>query len=89
MKRTLKIFTGQPFKKEDQPNVSVIFDKPLPEYKDSGNWQEEYEKAFSSEAEKLEQVLIDCLPGGTYDRLLTKMLERKHSQLIVKHEVKK
>lgn len=41
------------------------------------------------EAEKLETALVNILPGGTYDRLLTKMLERKHSQLIVKHEVKK
>jgi len=39
------------------------------------------------EADQLETALVNILPGGTYDRLLTKMLKRKHSQLIVKHEV--
>jgi hypothetical protein len=86
MKRTLKIFTGQPFGGQEQPNVTVVFDKPMPDYKDSPVWQEEYNKTFNSEAEKLEQVLIDCLPGGTYDRLLGLMLKRKSSHFIISHK---
>lgn len=88
MKRTLKIFTGQPFRDQEQPNVTVVFDTPIPDYKDCKDWQEKFNKVFNIEAEKLEQVLIDCLPGGTYDRLLGLMLKRKSSHFIISHKDK-
>jgi hypothetical protein len=34
-------------------------------------------KVFDSQAEAIETALHDSLPGGTYDRLLGRMLERK------------
>ena len=40
---------------------------------------DEADKVYSYQAEKLEQILIDTLPGGTYDRLLGFMLARKAS----------
>lgn len=41
---------------------------------------------FSKEAEALESALYGALPGGTYDRLLGKMLERKATHFVVAHK---
>lgn len=40
---------------------------------------------FENEAEMLEDALSASLPGGTYDRLLGYMLQRKASHLVVAH----
>ena len=40
---------------------------------------------FVEDAEYLEMALYNALPGGTYDWLLVKTLERKASHLIVSH----
>lgn len=39
-----------------------------------------------SEAQKIEEALIETLPGGTYDALLGLMHARKASQFIVSHK---
>lgn len=41
---------------------------------------------FSKDAEALEAALYRSLPGGTYDRLLGKMLERKATHFVVSHQ---
>lgn len=38
---------------------------------------------FDQQAEELEVALVNCLPGGTYDRLLGRMLARKASHFRV------
>lgn len=43
------------------------------------------ETLFASDASRLEDALYHSLPGGTYDRLLGAMLERKASHFIVSH----
>jgi len=40
-------------------------------------------RLMMADAVKLEQALYGVLPGGTYDRLLGKLLERKSSHFIV------
>ncbi len=44
------------------------------------------DRIFSDDAERLEMELYRSLPGGTYDRLLGKMLGRKASHFVVSHE---
>lgn len=41
---------------------------------------------YDEQARQLEEVLIRTLPGGTYDRLLGRMLARKASHFRVAHE---
>ena len=45
-----------------------------------------YDRIFLDDAERLERLLYRCLPGGTYDRLLGKMLERKATHFVVSHQ---
>ena len=45
---------------------------------------------YDKEAESLEEALYNSLPGGTYDRLVSKMLLRKASHFVIPfgdHEV--
>ncbi len=46
-------------------------------------WKEELEATFGPEADALEKILHDHLPGGTYDRLLGAMLRREAGYFIV------
>lgn len=45
----------------------------------------EYESVFNLDAMTLEDALHSSLPGGTYDRLLGRMLARKSSHFVVSH----
>jgi hypothetical protein len=44
-------------------------------------------KVFDSQAEAIEVALHDSLPGGTYDRLLGRMLARKATHFRVAFDV--
>ena len=46
---------------------------------------EEQADYFTFEAKSIERALWHSLPGGTYDRLLGEMLQRKASHFIVAH----
>lgn len=47
------------------------------------NWQAVNMRVFRDDAALLEAVLNTVLPGGTYDQLLARMLERKASHFVV------
>ncbi len=42
---------------------------------------------FETQAATLELALYETLPGGTYDRLLALMLQRKASLLVISHKL--
>jgi len=42
-------------------------------------------ETFEADAVTLEQTLYESLPGGTYDRLLARMLTRKATHFVVSH----
>jgi hypothetical protein len=67
----------------DGPVVSesVIFDQLLPDFKTLESARINY----SREADVLEQVLFDVMPGGVYDQLLGAMLRRRGSLLRIPH----
>ena len=80
----IEFYKSQSITNEEVESLTLSFETELPD--------KPFDKMPSYldlEAVQLESALVNILPGGTYDRLLTKMLERKHSQLIVRHEVKK
>ena len=47
------------------------------------DWEELQRKVYEAQAKELEEALISALPGGTYNRLLARMLERKAGLLII------
>lgn len=79
----IEFYKSQSITSEKVESVTLNFETELPDKPYS-----EQASFLDLEATQLEKALVNILPGGTYDRLLTKMLERKHSQLIIKHEVK-
>jgi hypothetical protein len=73
-------FKAQPtIKDQEVESVEMLFDKPVPD-------AESLEKAanlYDWQAARMESVLHDTLPGGIYDHLLSKMLERRASHFKV------
>ena len=63
-------------------SVVISIDEEIPDFEKLKAADEFY----LSEATKLESALYGVLPGGTYDRLLGKMLERKSTHFRVSHE---
>ncbi len=77
--KKISIYKAQSIGDDITESVEIILTTELPEMKD-------YKKSpavFNREATELEEILIHALPGGTYDSLLRKMLERKQSHFVV------
>lgn len=72
-------------KAQPSPNeiesVAIIIQEELPAFAELGQ-QDEYCRL---QAQRLEGILIDTLPGATYDQLLAAMLLRKASHFRVAH----
>jgi hypothetical protein len=63
------------------PATRIIIEEEMPEL---GRMSlAEFDAIFQSDAEAIENALHMALPGGTYDRLLVLMLQRKASHFIV------
>lgn len=56
----------------------ITIDVEIPEATDK-NSLIDWESQANQQAELLERILIDTLPGGVYDRLFARMAERKAS----------
>jgi len=71
----------------DQPvqDVQIIIQDEIPDTSNLESTKNNLHQ-FQFDAENLEIALINALPGGTYDRLLGAMLQRKASQFIVPFE---
>jgi len=62
--------------------AALIIDQELVTPKDESFIQ--WEIRATNEAEKIEQFLVDHLPGGIYDRVMARMCARKASLYKVK-----
>lgn len=76
-----KIHKAQGIGKQEVESLIVEFSEEIP-YPVS---IEGSEKLFRDDGRTLEFLLYHALPGGTYDRLLIAMLQRRTSQLIVSY----
>lgn len=65
------------------PSATINITEPIPT---PINTLAEADRIFTADAQTLEQALHNALPGGTYDRLLGLMLERKATHFIIAHE---
>ena len=81
MKKTLNFMKAVQIGDKEIHDTTIILKETFP---DNANLKES-DKLFELEATALENILINTLPGGTYDRLLGKMLQRKSSHFIVSH----
>jgi len=59
-------------------SVIIILDQEIPEIKGATDLIP-WEQQALNEAEKIEQILLDTLPGGVYDRVMARMCARKAS----------
>lgn len=84
----LKSYKAAPtIKNEPVESLTIIFDR---EFDDYSHVRPERRLGLArvdhgAHGHALEQVLFKVLPGGTYDQLLSRMLERKASLLRVPH----
>ena len=63
-------------------SVSIIFDEEVPDYKNI----EEADMRYMMDAAYLCDFLEEVLPGGTFDRLLISLMNRKASHFKVSHK---
>lgn len=79
--RDIYIFKAQP---SDHPveDVKIHIEEEAPDWNIT-----QQDKVFDVHAHLLENALYQSLPGGIYDRLLGKMLERKATHFRVSHTV--
>ncbi len=80
---TLHFAQAEPWSQE---HLSLIFDKRLPSFMNSGSaqapihrWEDRVQSYYRSEGEQLAQALLAHLPGGLIDGLLVALLTRKAS----------
>lgn len=80
--RTLKIHAAEPIGDQEQvaATIEIAFQMPARSKTDP---LEQVMELFKNDAFWLEDVLINALPGGTYDQLLSAMLQRKASHFVV------
>jgi len=79
--KAITIHKAQPIADDHAPNLVITIDTPIER-------QETLEQAdleYYNEAWELGRALERSLPGGTFDRLLIYLLERKASHFIVPH----
>jgi hypothetical protein len=66
---------------DEVESATIVFDTPFPGKVNT----READNIFIFDAGKIEELLYEVLPGGTYDRLLGEMLSRKSTHYIVSH----
>jgi hypothetical protein len=81
--KTVRIHKAQQTLKSQQiPSVAIVLDEEIK----SAETLEEIDIVFSGDAAAICDALEKSLPGGTFDRLLFYMLERKASHFVVSHK---
>ncbi len=81
--RTVRVCSAAPIADEDRPRARIEISGALP----PGNLEKRAEH-FQHEAETIADVLVESLPGGTFDRLVAVLLQFKASRLIVSYQGK-
>lgn len=89
MKR-IEIYKAQLSGDTSPEGVEISIARPLPLFEHRPTETSEAffarcREEFTNQAEKLETVLRDALPGGTYDQLFAVMAKRKASLLVISH----
>ena len=64
---------------EPVPSLTITIDEPVPELDGGRGWERHARFYFEEQADALVSALCESLPGGTLDRVLAKLLERKAS----------
>ncbi len=65
------------------PKAHIHIEQELPEFRRDSDTLTLLAIQYDQDAEAIEFALIESLPGGTYDRLLGRMLGRKASHFRV------
>ncbi len=76
---THRVYKAQGIGKTVVESTTIIFDREFP----NPISLDDAMKLHGDAADRLADVLCNTLPGGTLDRLIAKLLERKASALIV------
>ena len=58
-------------------SVGIIIDDEVDTGAEEYDWETVQREVYDAQARDLERALCAALPGGTYNRLLAQMLERK------------
>jgi len=83
---TVDIFKAQGIGGDIPPSTTIRLEKEIPDPDPSlahSAFLAAAEKVFQDQAAALETALHNALPGGTYDRLLGLMLQRRASHFLV------
>ena len=85
MKKILHLFKAQPLGDDKIEDTTIILEHTFPKLEDLDSECKmiESDRLFEADSKALEAILHDTLPGGTYDRLLAEMLDRRKSHFIV------
>lgn len=86
--QVVEIARGKPIGGEQGHDMEIQITSRVPVLTEgpTGSWSFESSAVwFDAQAEKLEIALHCSLPGGTYDRVLGRMLKRKSSHFIISH----
>lgn len=83
---THKFYKAQDLASHIVEPVTIIIEEPIPSQDPAlplSQAKIAYLDAFNDNADRLADVLCKTLPGGTLDRLIANLLERRASMLIV------
>lgn len=76
--RVVKVFRAEPIADDKVPTVALLMTEDMPPRVQKAHHRQN--------AQDIADALWSCLPGGTLDALLTEMLDRRRSSLIVRQE---
>jgi hypothetical protein len=77
--KTIEAYKAQAIGGGQIESVTLVLSVPIPEFKTVGFSND----TFDADADAIFDQVLSKLPGGTFDRLLVKMLERKVSSFAV------
>lgn len=83
----LTICKADPTGTETVPDTHIHITAKLPESVARADWLSHLAAFYNEEARQLEEALRRVLPGGTYDRLLGRMLERHASLYRIPYQI--
>lgn len=85
-KNTVFIKKAQAIGSESVPDMVISITQTLSRCAGDAMTLEQFVQVFEDQAKDIEEALYGSLPGGTYDRLLGRMLQRKASHFLVTHK---
>jgi hypothetical protein len=76
---THRIYKAQGLRGDEVESVTIVLEEEFPDFETQG----ESIKSFDDTSDRLAEVLVKTLPGGTLDRLIGKLLLKTATSLIV------